>query len=84
MYLYFNRCRVCGQAHGVGEPHKFGKAADVSRRSAPLSAEAVETLADAMFADEANSVLPSPEKRRMTNAEKQRAYRERQRALAGR
>jgi len=48
MRLYFNHCRVCGQAHDVGAPHKFGKAADNHRNvRRGLSSEAIETLADA-------------------------------------
>lgn len=59
MQLYFNHCRVCGQAHAVGEPHKFGKAADVRRNASVLSAEAIETLASA-FDDVSAGDTPRP------------------------
>ena len=64
MQLYFNKCRVCGESHMVGEPHKFGKAADVRRNMhRGLSSEAIETLSDA-FGDsiEANPP-PAPDRR---------------------
>lgn len=90
MYLYFNRCRVCGQSHAVGEPHKFGKAADIRRQPARMAAEEVETLSEAMLADELKSGLSeaieiarnvaTTRPRPLTNAEKQKAYRERKRA----
>lgn len=83
MYLYFNRCRVCGQAHAIGEPHKFGKAADQPRR-ASMAAEAIETLADVMLADELKAGLSEAieiVRRPLTNAEKQKAYRDRKKAM---
>lgn len=48
----------------VGEPHKFGKAADVRRKvSRGLSSEAIETLADA-FSDSIEANPPPAPKRR--------------------
>ena len=43
----------------VGEPHKFGKAADVRRNPRGLSLDAIETLADA-FDDVSGSDTPHP------------------------
>jgi len=61
MRLYFNRCRVCGQAHDVGAPHKFGKAADVRRgQSSQLSPADVETLADAFNSAVGSNVALTP------------------------
>ena len=63
MQLYFNKCRVCGQAHMVGEPHKFGKAADVRRNPRGLSSEAIETLSDAFYTVEESNPPPTPDRR---------------------
>ena len=61
MRLYFNRCRVCGQAHDVGAPHKFGKAADVRRgQSSQLTPEAIETLSSAFGDVGGSDVAPTP------------------------
>ena len=61
MQLYFNHCRVCGQAHAVGEPHKFGKAADVRRdRQAGLTPEAIETLSGEFNDISAGDIAPTP------------------------
>ena len=52
---------MCGQAHAVGEPHKFGKAADVRRdRQAGLTPEAIETLSSAFMSDEGSDIAPAP------------------------
>jgi len=61
MRLFFNKCRVCGQAHDVGAPHKFGKADDI-RRSQPsqLTPEAIETLSSAFDDISPTDTLPTP------------------------
>jgi hypothetical protein len=61
MRLYFNRCRVCGQAHDVGAPHKFGKAADVRRgQPSQLTPEAIETLSSAFGGVSPADTPPTP------------------------
>jgi len=48
----------------VGEPHKFGKAADVRRNmQRGLSLEAIETLASAFDGMEESNPPPGPERR---------------------
>ena len=61
MRLFFNKCRVCGQAHDVGAPHKFGKAADVRRsQSSQLTPEAIETLSSAFNDISPTDIPPTP------------------------
>lgn len=48
----------------VGEPHKFGKAADVRRKvSRGLSSEAIETLSSAFDDVSRANPPPAPERR---------------------
>lgn len=48
----------------VGEPHKFGKAADVRRNmQRGLSSEAIETLADAFNDVSSANPPPAPDRR---------------------